>query len=112
MREDDPSPPVGERLVNDGIRRLDVCRWAFVYRKQVDESSDHPRRSGIRALDKPSLRTSGERSGSSILIWMRPNMRRDLALLREPASCGNPACFEPSPILAGSDDVVTRSVQI
>jgi hypothetical protein len=59
VREDDPSPPVGERLVDDGIRRFDVCRWAFVYRKEVDESSDHPRRSGIRALDKPSLRTSG-----------------------------------------------------
>ena len=83
MREDDPSPPVGERPVDDGIRRFDVCRWAFVYRKEVDENSDHPRRSGIRALDKPSLRTSGEPSGSSILIWMRPNMRRDLALLRE-----------------------------
>ena len=83
MRKDDPSPPVGERLVDDGIRRLDGCRWAFVYRKEVDESSDHSRRSGIRALDNPSLRTSGERSGSSILIWMRPNMRRDLALLRE-----------------------------
>jgi len=63
VREDDPSPPVGERLVDDGIRRFDVCRWAFVYRKAVDESSDHPRRSGIRALDKPSLRTSGEQSG-------------------------------------------------
>jgi hypothetical protein len=84
VREDDPSPPVGERLVGDGIRRFNVCSWAFVYRKQVDESSDHPRRPGIRALDKPSLRTSGERSGSSILIWMRPTMRRDLvALLRE-----------------------------
>jgi hypothetical protein len=83
VREDDPSPPVGERLVGDGIRRFNVCSWAFVYRKEVDESSDHPRRSGIRALDKPSLRTSGERSGSSILIWMRPTMRRDLARVRE-----------------------------
>ena len=83
MREDDPSPPVGERLVDDGIRRFDVRRWAFVYRKQVDESSDHPRRSGIRALDKPSLKTPDERLGASILIWMRPNMRRDLARLRE-----------------------------
>ena len=63
MREDDPSPPVGERPVNDGIRGFDVRRWAFVYRKEVDESSDHRHRSGIRALDKPSLRTSGEQSG-------------------------------------------------
>ena len=70
MRQDDPSPPVGERPVDDGIRGFDVCGWAFVYRKQVDENSDHPGRSGIRALDKPSL-------------GMRPNMRRDLALLRE-----------------------------
>jgi hypothetical protein len=70
VREDDPIPPVGKRPVDDGIRRFDVCSWAFVYRKQVDENSDHPRRSGIRALDKPSL-------------GMRPNMRRDLALLRE-----------------------------
>jgi len=63
VRKDDPSPPVGERPVDGGIRRFDVCSWAFVYRKQADESSDHPRRSGIRALDKPSLRTSGEQSG-------------------------------------------------
>ncbi len=63
MRKDDPSPPIGERPADDGIRRFDGCRWAFVYRKEVDESSDHSRRSGIRALDNPSLRTSGERSG-------------------------------------------------
>ena len=79
MREDDPSPPVGERLVNDGIRRLDVCRWAFVYRKEVDENSDHPRRSGIRALDKPSLRTSGEQFG---LIDSHPDAPKHVARSR------------------------------
>jgi hypothetical protein len=81
VREDDPSPPVGERPVDDGIRRFDVCSWAFVYRKEVDENTDYPRRSGIRALDKPSLKNLGW--GSSIRIWMRPNMQRDLALLCE-----------------------------
>ena len=84
MREDDPSPPVGERPVDDGIRRFDSCRWAFVYRKQVDENSDHPRRSGIRVLDKPSLKTSGERQGYRIWSFhmrdvstSRPCERRD-----------------------------------
>jgi hypothetical protein len=83
VREDDPSPPVGECPVDDGIRRFDVCRWAFVYRKAVDENSDHARRSGIRALDKPSLRTSGEQSGLINPHRMRPNMRRNLAPLHE-----------------------------
>ena len=83
MREDDPSPPVGECLVDDGIRSFDVRRWAFVYRKEVDESSDHPRRSGIRDLDKPSLRTSGERRGSSIPQLDAPEHARDLACLHE-----------------------------
>jgi hypothetical protein len=62
VREDDPSPPVGERPADDGIRRFDGCRWAFVHRNEVDENSGHPRRSGIRALDKPSLKTSREQS--------------------------------------------------
>jgi len=79
VRQDEPSPPVGECLVDDGIRSFDVRRWAFVYRKEVDESSDHPRRSGIRALDKPSLRTSGEQFG---LIDSHPDAPKHVARSR------------------------------
>jgi hypothetical protein len=38
------SPPVGQRPVDVIIRRRDVCGWAFVYRKKVDENSDHRQR--------------------------------------------------------------------
>jgi hypothetical protein len=60
----------GQRLTDDGIRRGNVGGGALVYRKKVDENSGYPHRSSIRALDKPSLKTPGEQSGLSILVWM------------------------------------------
>jgi hypothetical protein len=47
------------QLANDGgICRRDVCSGPFVYRKKVYENSDHPPcRSGIRAMDEPSVTT-------------------------------------------------------
>ena len=59
VRPNERGSPVGQRAIDDSIRRSDVCGWASVYRKQVDENSDPPDRSSVRAMDNPSVKLLG-----------------------------------------------------
>jgi len=53
VREDDQVHQLASALLTMVFAALMFAVWAFVYRKQVDENSDHPGRSGIRAWTNP-----------------------------------------------------------
>ena len=61
--------------MDDSLRRSDVCGWASVYRKQVDENPD---RSSVRAMDKPFVKNPWLNGRDQSSVRMHPGIDRDV----------------------------------